>query len=1261
MYKISIDTGGTFTDCICEDYLGNIKRLKILSKSVIRGKIVEQISPVALKIVENWHFQTDFFENFFFSILDGNHQIFKIEKFDIINKIIFLKEPILLNNTQPEHSFEIFTDEEVPVFASRLLTQTPLNQAFPKIELKLGSTKGTNALLENKGAKVLFIVTKGFKNLIEIGNQARSDIFAIDIKKPKPLHANVYEVDEQINAKGEILKTINLSEISEQISRIGTFDSIAICFKNAYKNDIHEITLLNELSKKYNFISISTKLSKQIKFLNRSETAVVNAYLSPIIDQYISRISSQLLCDFKVMSSAGNLLNSKNFHPKDSLLSGPAGGIVGAASIAQKAGYNQIISFDMGGTSTDVARFDGQFDYKSEITIGNGTIFSPALAIETVAAGGGSICKFDGHKLAVGPESAGSEPGPACYGAGGPLTITDVNLLLGRLDTSQFSIPIQILHAKKRLEELVAEMEMASNGNVSNEAVLESLLQIANENIANAAKKISVAKGFNPEDYALVAFGGAGGMHACALANILNIKNIILPNDAGLLSAYGISISKLEKILEFPVLMPFIKQNEALFVNLIADFGAKCLLQTEAEFGKNQNFYIKKRILNLRLQGQDSTIEVEIDEKFDFELVIEKFKEKYFGIYAFWNENRPIEWASIVIISAEEHFKSVDNQEDIYIEPEVYFPKNDFTRRCFYNGNWAEIPVYDRGKLSPGAKILGFALVLDPYSTTVIESGWEFSLDKNYTAIVAKISEMTISNSVGQQAELELFTNRFMAVAEQMGVMLQRTALSVNVKERLDFSCALLNKDGFLIANAPHIPVHLGSLGVCLRSVLEVITLAKDDVVITNHPKYGGSHLPDITIISSVYTPENQLVGYVMNRCHHSEIGGITPASMPPNASNLEQEGVIISPMYLVKNGVYQLESIEAVLKNAKYPTRAINENLADISAAIAANNSGKLALLHLVEQFGYQKIQNQMELLLHYSAALLQTKLLALNSKKIEAKEKLDDGTLLKVEITISESGNCVFDFEGSSGVHLGNLNANQAIVSSVIIYVLRLLLQKPLPLNEGLLQNVKILLPENSILNPNFDENPAKAPAVVGGNVETSQRLTDTILKAFGIAACSQGTMNSTLFGNETFGYYETICGGSGASFNREGASAVHTHMTNTRITDPEIFELRYPVHLKRFEIRQNSGGEGLHKGGDGIIREIEFLAPVKLSVLSQHRIVAPYGLAGGKNGKQGKQKIIRKSGEEIELRGIDGADLELGDRFIIETPGGGGFGLL
>lgn len=721
MYKISIDTGGTFTDCICEKG-GEISRLKLLSKSVLRSEIVEIIDENSFRIKENWGFEKDFFEGFFIRIIEENDIKYTVKSLDPIARIIELFEPFSIDFRRAERSFELFTEEEVPVFATRLLTQTPLNQSFPKLELKLGSTKGTNALLEHKGAKVLFIVTKGFKDLLEIGNQARPDIFAINILKPKPLHHQVLEVDEQIDSCGRILVPINLQQVLLEITEANIdFESIAICFKNSYRNAIHEQELTAFLSEKFKDISISTTLSSQIKFVPRAETTVVNAYLAPIINSYIHKISEKLNADFLVMTSAGNLVKSNLFHPKDSLLSGPAGGIVGAANMAKKSGFNQIISFDMGGTSTDVARFAGDFDFKSEINIGSATIFSPALAIETVAAGGGSICNFDGFKLSVGPESAGSSPGPACYGADGPLTITDVNLLLGRLETSQFSIPIFPIKAENKLIELLQNIEKQTNKPQNKAQVLESFLQIANEKMSEAIRKISVSKGFDPKEYALVAFGGAGGMHACGIAKLLNINKIIIPADAGLLSAYGISQSKIQKIIEKPVLIDFIEANLSIITEQFKLLEISALAELDKLISENSQKYIKKRTLKLRLKGQDSSLDIDFENEINFKRDIAHFKDEYLKIYGHWHGSKTIELASILVQVSEK--EELANDIDFLETSDIasYFPDPDFYKSAFLEGNWQEIPVYIRQNLEVGAKISGMALLIDPFATTVIE------------------------------------------------------------------------------------------------------------------------------------------------------------------------------------------------------------------------------------------------------------------------------------------------------------------------------------------------------------------------------------------------------------------------------------------------------------------------------------------------------------------------------------------------------------
>ncbi len=1286
-FQISIDTGGTFTDCIATDNFGMEYRTKILSNSTIRGEVVEHILGNKFKIKQSWFLKRDILKDYLFLIL-GDAFKAKVTLFDVENSVLEIDEYLPQEFNNQIFSFALTANEEAPILGARLITETSLHVDFPAIQMRIGSTKGTNALLELKGAKTAFVVTKGFKDLLIIGNQARPDIFALNIIRPKPLHDMVVEIDEQIDFEGKIVKAINLENITgfslpydniAQAEAYGTMmqslknqgvESIAICLKNAYRNNIHEKLLQELFSKYFKFVNISTELCQQIKFVNRAETTVVNAYLSPIISNYLQNITDKLPKQtLQVMTSAGSLVRSDDFYPKDSLFSGPAGGVVGASVIAQQANYQHFIAFDMGGTSTDVARFDGQFEYQFSQKIGNAHIFSPSLAIETVAAGGGSICSFDGYRFSVGPESAGSTPGPACYGAGGPLTITDVNLLLGRLDATQFSIPIFPEKAKVKLQEIL----QLSDNQLSIEGILEGFRAIANEKMAETVRKISIAKGYDTTNYALVAFGGAGGLHACGIAKLLNINTILLPKDAGILSAFGISKARIERFAEASILKIF---DESLNKNLYQNFEKlenEVVRKLENDGVSNFNVEFKNHFLYLRFKGQDSSLEIEWS---DYEAVIGNFKEKYISIFGHWVENRAIEIESIRVIGCE-NLSTINNtginnagrvQNPASVKLEDNKPKPSHFIQSLVENKFQTIPVFIRENLTSGAKIEGFALLLDRFSTTVIEKDWEFILDENGTGRISTITRNAVgrhslSSYSNVHAELELFTNRFMSIAENMGVLLQRTALSVNVKERLDFSCALLDAEAELIANAPHIPVHLGSLGVCVRSVLKYIKIEKGDVIITNHPKYGGSHLPDVTLISSVYSSDNQLIGYVVNRCHHSEIGGIRPASMPPNSTNLAEEGVVIPPMYLVKKGEICWGEITNVLTSSVYPTRSLDENLADLNAALAANRNGALALQNLVALHGLEKVHFYMNRLKMYSTQKMKERLQLFGHGIYEAEEFLDKESRigfqsvskLKVKVQIAKN-EIIIDFTGSAKTHHGNLNANISIVNSVVVYVLRLLLNEKIPLNDGILKAVKLIIPDNSILNPDFPDDPEKCPAVVGGNVELSQRLTDTLLKAFGIVACSQGTMNNFLFGNDKFGYYETICGGSGAGENFAGTSGVHTHMTNTRITDAEVMELRYPVYLKRFEIRENSGGKGLFNGGNGIIREVEFLENVEVSLIRQHREQQPYGLQGGENGETGKHLLQKKNGTTFSSTEFSA---EKGDILTIWTPGGGGFG--
>ncbi len=1244
-YKIFVDTGGTFTDCIGIDNRGRKKRVKVLSNSSLRGEITGIKSGKELYIKESWGFDRDIISGFSFRILPDLYTDIRVERYDMDSSMLVLSKPpdrLPLSG----QSFEITSKEEAPVLGIRMITETPLSENFPPLVLKLGSTRGTNALLERKGARTLFVVTKGFADLLEIGNQSRPDIFAMNVIKRSMVYSEVFEVEECIDASGCIVRSPDLEDFRNKMAglRSGNFESVAIALKNSYINPAHEKALYDELiSMGYEYVSASYEISPLIKILNRAETTVVNAYLSPVINDYVKGIRDHIGDSrFRIMSSAGGLVPADSFYPKDSLLSGPAGGVAGALAIGQRSGCNKIITFDMGGTSTDVSRIDGSFDYRYELEVGDARINSPAIAIETVAAGGGSICGFDGYKLFVGPESAGAYPGPACYGAGGPLTITDVNLLLGRLDIKQFGIPVYRDKAQESLEELLDKIEENTGERRQGEEILNGFIDIANELMSVAIRKISLAKGYNPSDFAMVAFGGAGGLHACDIADMLGISTIILPRDAGLLSAYGIGQAPVERFAEKQVLSPLDK----IYADLDNIFNeceeTTCSLLKDEGFS-GEKITIHKRLAFLRYLGQDSCIEVPYSKK---EKLESDFSEAYGNLYGHSVKNRQIEVESVRVIA---RVYDGEGEEEVVTALPYDAEPEYFTGRT--------LPVYLLDSLQPGACLKGSALLLDHFAATWVKEGWHLKIDHAGTAVLSRKEESKeTGKKKNRETELELFTNRFMSIAENMGALLQRTSMSVNIKERLDFSCALLDAEGRLVANAPHIPVHLGGLGVCVRNLLHNFRFEDGDTIVTNHPKYGGSHLPDVTLVTPVFYGEER-VGFVVNRAHHSEIGGISPGSMPPGAINLQQEGVVISPFYLVKKGKVNWEGMRKILLEYPYPTRAVEENLADLNAALAANRNGKDAMLSLIEKHGKDKVLDYLLQLKDYASLRMSNTLRKFSEGVYRAGERLDDGSLIQVELALKD-GFCTIDFTGSAGVNKTNMNATEAIVKSVVIYVLRLLLNEPIPLNDGLMEPVKVILPQG-MLNPVFEDDPESCPAVVGGNVEISQRLTDTLLKAFGVVSASQGTMNNTLFGNDKFGYYETVCGGCGAGEGFNGADAVHHHMTNTRITDPEIMEHRYPVRIEEFSVRKGSGGKGRWKGGDGVTRIISFLEPVNLSVLTQRRNTGPYGLSGGDNGAAGRQRVIKKDGTEIKLSSIQNINLEAGDRFVMETPGGGGYG--
>lgn len=1278
-FKIYIDTGGTFTDCLAITPDQQIRRIKVLSSSSIRSQGLIQPGGERIDTVISKKYPEDFFSGYTLQILDSDQKTCTITHSNSENGTLTL-DPPLQNSSGKSVLFEIQSPEEAPVLACRLITSTPLSQKLPPIQMRLSTTKGTNALLERTGGKTLFLITEGFKDLLHIRNQQRANLFNLNIKKPIPFFDRIIEVSERLDSAGNVLEKIDLSALRERVEPIlSGYDAVAVSFMHSYLNPDHELqveALLKKLGVRY--VSCSSQMNPTIKIVPRSITTDLNAYLTAPMQNYLDEISKAIGSgSLRIMNSAGSLTKASHYKPKDGLFSGPAGGVIGAKAIAKRVSsdMDKIITFDMGGTSTDVSRIDSDIEFVFEHTVGDATLQAPAIDIETVAAGGGSICDFDGQSLTVGPESAGADPGPACYGNGGPLTVTDVNLLTGRLQVSNLPITIIPEAAVDALLQLMTQINANRDTPLTKEVVLLGYLDIINERMAQVIRQISIQKGFDPTEYTMVAFGGAGAQHALSVARKLHINRVLVPSDAGLLSAYGLQQSQLEEISVKQILMPL----DDCLVELPKEF----LKLEKTSFSKLKNqgvnpneLKVRRRVAALRFMGQDHSLDHEWTSEINLK---DSFEEAYKMHYGHWIEDRKIEVESIRVVSSEKKLSHDHTPESRASRSKISSPKTDQFTEILYHNKKFKTPVFEISDLNTFDEISGPAVVLHPHSTTIIEQGWNGKLLEDGTwNLELSESELNLHQnrlapSQSEAIQLQLYINRFSSIADQMGEMLQRTSMSVNIKERLDYSCALLDPHGYLVVNAPHIPVHLGAMGSCVRTVLDEFhknpnrfyiagsvnhsdQLSEGDVIITNHPAFGGSHLPDINVITPVFY-DNSLIGFVANRAHHAEIGGKRPGSMPPDAQNLAEEGVVIPPVFLAKEGNFRWKEINKIFKNGPWPSRSPLENIADLRAAVAANHRGVQELKKLAGLYGSDEILLYMNRLKEYASNRMRQTIDKIPDGKYQAVEKLDDGFKLAVECTVSNQSMKI-DFSGTSKQHPGNLNANPSIVNSVIIYLLRLMIDEPLPLNDGLLEPIEIHLP-SGILNPHFSEHPEECPAVVGGNVETSQRLTDTLIKAFGLSGCSYGSMNNVLFGNDRFGYYETIAGGTGAGDGYNGADAVHQHMTNTRATDPEILEYRYPVRLDRYEINYHSGGLGRWSGGNGITRSMTFLEPVSLSVLTQHRVTQPYGLNGGRPGKCGEQWIDRKDGSRESLQWVDGKELDSGDQFVIVTPGGGGYG--
>ncbi len=1297
MWQVWVDTGGTFTDCLGVDPDGVVHRAKLLSSGVLRGEIHSWIDPQQVVVrlpgvqrvggLVGWRFEGTVEKPKGAAPQAAIVSSAQLMRDGCVALMLDQRCQDARESREAGDSVELCGDEPAPILAARLVTGTGVGDTLPELAMRLATTRGTNALLERTVARTALFVTQGFGDLLVIGEQHRPDLFALRIEKPLPLYDSVVEVRERIDAAGNVLHELDVGQLRDAARAL--FDDgvrvAAVALANSYVHAAHE-KLAEDVLRDVGFdvVACSAELAPLIGYVARVESAVVDAALSPVIRAYVDRVQQSLTGgSLLLMTSAGGLVAADSYRAMDSLLSGPAGGVGGAAAAARQSGLTRSIAFDMGGTSTDVSRWDGDFEYQFEQRVGGARVLSPALAIETVAAGGGSICRCVEDRLTVGPGSAGAQPGPACYGAGGPLTVTDVNLLSGRIDAARFSIPIDVQAARRAFDAVCADVEASSGNAVDRDAILDGFLAIANERMATAIERISLRKGYDPAEYGLVAFGGAGGQHACAVAQRLGMTTVVVPSDASLLSAVGLGHAVIERFAQRQVLQSLEACGDQ-WRQWMEDLAQQAVGLVEDEGIARDRIEIRRRIVNVRLMGQDTTLDIEVDETTQ---LCDVFAARYRQMYGYDPPNRSIEIESMRVVASH-----IQGDGSLFSEGEKrgresfvgHYQDGEMlgigeqSVRMRAGGRWCDVKVYERSAIAVGGKVVGPALVTEQRSVIVVEPGWSAQVDFA-GAVVMECCEREDATPASGDAGLclrdgevleesvfaraELYAHRLTNIALEMGQLLQRTAMSTNIKQRLDFSCAVLNPAGELVVNAPHLPVHLGAMGVCVRAVREQIKIGAGDVVVTNHPACGGSHLPDVTVISAAFDEDGVLIGYVANRTHHAEIGGLRPGSMPPNATRLIEEGVVLEPQYLIRNGAPQFDLVQRALETATYPSRNVVENIADLRAQARANRYGVEELQRLAAAAGVEELHAQMRLI-EERAERVMRRVIAGMPGQLKAEEFLDDGARIRVEV-VREKDELIIDVEGKvapygvgSGEHPGNLNAPPAVTHSAVLYVLRVLGGEDMPLNEAMLRPVRVRIGPG-MLNPNFDLPMEQLPAVVGGNVETSQRVVDTLIKAFGLLACGQGTMNNTLFGNDRFGYYETVCGGAGAGPGFDGADAVHTHMTNTRITDVEVMEQRYPVRVRRFVVRRGSGGGGAHKGGDGVVRELEFLEDVSLSLVSQHRVVAPFGMHGGAAGAVGRQRIVRANGSIEELRGIDAAELRAGDVFVLETPGGGGWG--
>lgn len=1136
-------------------------------------------------------------------------------------------------------------------------------------EVRLGTTVATNALLERKGADVVLVVTEGFGDALEIGVQARPDIFALHIVKPDLLHKRVIEARERVTAEGEVPTPLDEAHArgALEVAYADGFRATAIACLHGWAYPAHEQRLA-AIAREIGFtqISVSSEISGLIKFVPRADTTVADAYLSPVLRKYVESFAAAMgklerappsaqhaglearapASNLLFMQSNGGLTSASAFRGRDAVLSGPAGGVVGMAAAAKRAGFDHALGFDMGGTSTDVSHFAGAFERTNETMVAGVRLSAPMLQVHTVAAGGGSICSFDGARLRVGPESAGAFPGPACYRRGGPLTVTDCNVLLGRVRPEFFPAifgpnadePLDRDIVVENFAALCAEIEARSGRKLSPEEVAEGFLTIANLNMAEAIKKISIQRGYNPAEYALVGFGGAGGQHACAVADACGIDTILLHPLAGVLSAWGMGLADVRAVAEATV------EGADDWRPVATELSARARRSLEEQCAED---IVVRVTAHMKYNGADSTIAVPAENVRALNTAFEAEHKKRFG---FIDPTRRIIVASV---SAE----AVAQSAEASAEPAAPSPPHRTAVQIF-SGGLDAMPAFARTSLATGDTITGPALIIEDGATTYVAPDWRAAMSTHGDLILTRASPRAERTAIGTRADpilLEVFNNRFMGVAEEMGLALQTTASSVNIKERLDFSCAVFDDTGGLVANAPHIPVHLGSMSDSVREIIRQrgATMRAGDIYMLNAPHAGGTHLPDITVVAPIILDGDAAPAFfTAARGHHADIGGITPGSMPPDSRSIEDEGVLIENFLLVRDSVLLETETRALFASGQHPARAIDRNMADLRAQIAACVRGAEELKRIVAHYGRKGVAAYMRHVQDNAEEQIKRVIDTLQPGAIEI--PLDIGAHICATVTPDHAERTVkVDFTGTSAQDSGNFNAPLAITRAATLYVFRTLVDDSIPLNEGCLKPIEIIVPEGSLLNPK------RGAAVVAGNVETSQVVVDALYGALGALAASQGTMNNFTFGDEQRQYYETICGGSGAGPNFDGAAVVQTHMTNSRLTDPEVLETRFPVLVETFSVRRGSGGDGAHKGGDGAIRRMRFREPMTAAILSNRRATRPHGLNGGDDGASGINRIERADGRVEKLAARGKTEMDAGDVFVIETPGGGGFG--